>query len=164
MKIPSLLTLPIILFTSFSLQAQKISNKALYMNIWHITNVNIDSNTIFNQDTLTLRQGLRSGDKYYYDSTTISPYDTWKIYFGENRELAIYSLQVPPPRKIINRKKYYTQMFPSLNIIWSKKRKTIRIKIDDELLVKYKIHQYSNLELILIKIDQSLSSALGKIN
>ncbi|MCH2228758.1 MAG: hypothetical protein MK105_00335 [Crocinitomicaceae bacterium] len=164
MKIPSLLTLPIILFTSFSLQAQKITNKVLYMNIWHITNVNIDSNTIFNQDTLTLRQGLRSGDKYYYDSTNIAPYDTWKIYFGENHELAIYSLQIPAPGKIINRRKYYTQMFPSLNIIWSKKRKTIRIKIDDELLVKYKIYQYSHLELILVKIDQSLSSGLRKIN
>lgn len=38
--------------------AQKISDKEIYFNLWHITNVSLDSSTIINKDTLILRQAL----------------------------------------------------------------------------------------------------------
>ena len=153
MSISSLLLLTIVLLPSFSIQAQKLSDKELYMNVWYITNVSLDSNTIFNQDTLILRQALRSGHKYYYDSTSISPYDVWNISFGEYHDLTIYSVQRPPTGVIINRSEYYTEMYPCLNTVWTRNRKEINLKIGIQNPVKYYIYQYSNLELILIKIE-----------
>lgn len=151
LSIPSLLSLTIVLLPPFSIQGQKLSDEELYMNVWHITNVSLDSNTIFNQDTLILRQALRSGHKYYYDSITISPYDVWNISFGEYHDLTIYAVQRPPTGVIINHSEYYTEMYPCLNTVWTKNRKEINLKIGIQNPVKYYINQYSNLELTLIK-------------
>jgi hypothetical protein len=38
--------------------AQKISDKEICFNLWHITNVSLDSSTIINKDALFLRQAL----------------------------------------------------------------------------------------------------------
>lgn len=151
MSISSVLFLTIVL-QSFSIQAQKLADEDLYMNVWHITNVSLDSNTIFNQDTLILRQALRSGHKYYYDSTTISPYDVWNISFGEYHDLTIYSVQ-RPPTGIINHSEYHTELYPCLNKVWKRNRKEIILKIGIQTPVKYYIDQYSYLELILVKIE-----------
>lgn len=133
--------------------AQKLSDEELYTNAWHITNVSLDSSTIFYQDTLILRQALRSGHKYYYDSTIISTYDVWHISFGEYHDLTIYAVQRPPTAIITNRSDYYTEMYPCLNTVWTRNRKEISLKIGRETPVKYKIDQYAHLELILVKTE-----------
>ena len=151
--ITSLLLHTIIILTSFSSQAQKLTDEELHMNNWHITNVSLDSNTIFYQDTLILKMALRSGHTHYPDSTTISLYDAWIIRFGEYHDLTIYSIQRPPTGITINRSEYYTEMYPCLNAVWTRNRKEIIFKLGNQPPVKYLIDQYSNLELILVKIE-----------
>ncbi len=151
--IPYLLTLMIVLLQSASTQAQKISDEEIYFNVWHITNVSLDSNTIINKDTLILRQALRSGATHYPDSTTISPYDTWNIQFGEYHDFTIFSIQRPPTGIGYKPSDYYTEMYPCLNTVWSRNRKEIIFNIGTQSPVKYFIHQYSQLELILVKLE-----------
>ncbi|TSJ41164.1 hypothetical protein [Fluviicola chungangensis] len=153
LPIPYLLFLMIVLLQSASTQAQKISDEEIYFNVWHITNISLDSNTIINMDTLILRQALRSGHTHYPDSTTISPYDTWNISFGEYHDLTIYSVQRPPTGIGINRSEYYTEMYSCLNTVWSRNHKEIIFKIGTQPPVKYFIDQYSHLELILVKLE-----------
>ncbi len=152
MSISSVLLLTVVL-QSFSIQAQKLTDEDLYKNVWHITNVSLDSNTIFNQDTLILRMALRSGHTHYSDSITISLYDTWNIGFGEYHDLTIYSVQRPPTGITINRSEYYIEMYPCLNTVWTRNRKEIIFKLGNQSPEKYLIDQYSNLELILVKIE-----------
>lgn len=153
MPISTLICLTIVLLQSFSAEAQKISDEEIYMNVWHITNLGSDSNTIINQDTLILRQALRSGHTHYPDSATISSYDTWNVSFGEYHDLTIYAVQRPPTGITHNRSEYYTEMYPCLNAVWTRNRKEIILKIGTQPPIKYFIHQYSQLELILVKIE-----------
>lgn len=53
-----LLALLMVLLQSTTPHAQKISDEEIYFNLWHITNVSLDSSTIINKDTLILRQAL----------------------------------------------------------------------------------------------------------
>jgi hypothetical protein len=152
-SIASLLLHSIILLTSFSVPAQKLTDEELHMNNWHITNVSLDSNTIFNQDTLILRMALRSGHTHYLDSTTISLYDTWIISFGEYHDLTIYSVQRPTTGIPYNRSEYYTKMYPFQNTVWTRNCKEIILKTGIQTQVKYYIDQYSHLELTLVKIE-----------
>ena len=153
MSVSSFLFLATSLLPSISAQAQKISDEEIYFNVWHITNVSLDSNTIINMDTLILRQALRSGHTHYPDSTTISPYETWNISFGEYHDLTIYSVQRPPSGITFNRSEYYTEMYPCLNRVWTRNRKDIIFKLGRQDPVKYKIDKYSHLELTLVKIE-----------
>lgn len=152
MSISSLLLITIIILPFSSVQAQKLSDDELYSSVWVIKNISLDSTTIFNQDTLILRQTFMSGKKYYYADTTISQYDFWKIRFGEYHDVTIYSVQCPPAG-IIKHSDYYTEMYPCLNTVWSRNRKEISLKIGNQFPVTYNIYQFLNHELILVKIE-----------
>jgi len=53
-----LLALMMVLLQTATPHAQKISDKEICFNLWHITNVSLDSSTIINKDALFLRQAL----------------------------------------------------------------------------------------------------------
>lgn len=155
MHAPSLLQLVFILSFSFSTQAQQLSEEYLQMNAWYLTNLDLDSTNILNQDTLILRQALRSGHRYYYDSTAISSFDVWNVRFGEDHALTLFSVQRPENRMgIVKRSDYhYTEMYPDPKPVWSKLGKKISLKIGDEPKVTYKIDTFERLELVLVRME-----------
>jgi len=152
----SSLLLPIfILSVSFSTQAQKLSEEYLQINAWYLTKPSLDSTNILNQDTLILRQVLRSGHRYYYDSTAISSFDVWNVRFGEDHALKLFSVQRPKNRMgIVKRSDYhYTEMYPDPKPVWSKRGKKISLKIGDEPKITFKIETFEHLELVLVRME-----------
>lgn len=155
MRSSPLLLLVFILSVSFSTQAQQLSEEYLQMNAWYLTKPSLDSTNILNQDTLILRQALRSGHRYYYDSTAISSFDVWNVRFGEDHALTLFSVQRPENRMgIVKRSDYhYTEMYPDPKPVWSKRGKKISLKIGDEPKVTFKIDTFERLELILVRME-----------
>lgn len=138
------------LLFSITARAQRIADYELYSSNWMIVNTSIDSSTIFNQDTLILRQTFIARKQYYQD-TSASQYGVWRIHFGEFNDLSIFRVERPPSGVPHRANQYTTHMFPCVNQVWRRKRKELIMRIGFRIHAVYKIVQFSDHELVLVK-------------